>query len=364
MENATLRVKGLYIRGTMKFYEIFICFVLCLFSSLGIAQTRVIFINPGFVANNPTGPFWQNVSTVMDAAAKDLDIALKIHYANRDHIQMKKLVLDALNESPDFLVLVDEKSAVTKLLLSSPPSKTKIYFLLNTPTSVDLERLTRKGFNVVGSVIADNTHVGKALITSLIEKAKQSKGTIIALYGDTSTQASILRERGMLSVINRQHGLKLRERLYANWSELEAYRLTHGLAQRYPDLSIVWAANDAMAAGADRALNQLGIREKVAIGGINWDPQIEQLDISFGGHFMLGAYALIELINLQDQGSLVSPHKELPIFVPYNENYQKLLHAIYLKQIDTINFRVFTNSADSTLPFNMNTIRLEFEKNF
>lgn len=326
--------------------------------------TKVVFINPGFEINNPTGPFWQNVSKVALEAAKDLDFDLTIKYANRDHILMKELVSEALTQKPDYLILVDEKSVITRTLLANRPTSTKIHFLLNKPSSIELDRLKNKGYVISGSVVADNIKVGKDLMTQLITMAGQQKGDIFALLGDSSTPSSIEREKGLLSVLNRQHQLRLRERIYANWSEQEAFSSIYGLAQRYENLKIIWAANDAMAAGADRALKKLNMRDKVVIGGINWDPQAEQLDTSFGGHFLLGAYALLQIRDALDETPRQEPHETLTIFTPSSDKYKRIVTSLYSNSLAEINFREFSLNADQKSEFNVESISLMLEKKF
>lgn len=328
------------------------------------SKNKVVFVNPGYEANNPTGPFWQNVSNVMKQAAADLNLELSIKYANRDHILMKELVTEALLEKPDYLILVDEKSVITRALLANRPTSTQIHFLLNKPSSIDLDRLENKGYSISGSVVADNKKVGRNLMTELISLAGQQQGDILALLGDTSTPSSFEREKGLLSVLNRQHALKLRERVYANWSEQEAFSLVLGLAQRYQNLKIIWAANDAMAAGADRALKKLEIRDKVVIGGINWDPQSEQLDTSFGGHFLLGAYALVKLRDAIDGFETQTKHEEVDIFTPLSDKHKTLFRSLYSDGLSAINFREFSASADQKKELTVDVISQFYEKNF
>ena len=88
----------------------------------------------------------------MQNAAKDFDLDLTIHYANRNHIEMKSLVTKAIKAKPDMLILVDEKSVLTQQLLSlSPP--TPIYFLLNSPSKQELKLMSDHGINVAGSMV-------------------------------------------------------------------------------------------------------------------------------------------------------------------------------------------------------------------
>ena len=84
-----------------------------------------------------------------------------------------------------------------------------------------------------------------------------------------------------------------------NWSEEVAFNKLSGLSKR-SIIDIVWAANDPMAFGAQRALKQNNKHQIASVGGINWDlPQDgATIDISYGGHVILGGFAVVMVHDL------------------------------------------------------------------
>ncbi|WP_125781579.1 ABC transporter substrate-binding protein [Pseudoalteromonas rubra] len=330
--------------------------VLLLFVTFtGFAQTiSVTFINPGNKQANPTGAFWHNVTKVMEAAAHDLDIELTTLYAERNHIDMKKLAQQALSSPADYLILVDEKGVITDALLTVPGEHKRIAFLLNSPDKLALKRIAAKGIGVLGSVTPDNYQAGrilaKLLHESLPEGNRQAtdRHVMLALLGDVATNAAIEREQGLLGYTNRTYGVNLVERVDAQWSEQNAYELASGLLQRFPDTRLIWCANDAIATGAARAATDLKLRDQLHIGGINWDQGHENvIDISLGGHVLLGGYLLTEIRKFHNRKISAIGEQKIAIFQPYSENFRPLYQAIHGTGLNKIDFKQFTTGGQS-----------------
>ncbi|WP_170829087.1 MULTISPECIES: ABC transporter substrate-binding protein [Pseudoalteromonas] len=339
----------------------------CIFLMFAIpsaaAELKVTFINPGFSDDNPTGNFWLNVTAFMQAAAEDLNIDLSVMYANRNHIDMKKMVDKALSRDDHYLVLVDEKSVVAQALLSSQKTHDKIIFLLNAPTKQEQIRLRSKGFGILGNIVPDNFQAGRLLIQQLDSLVLRSKKNPVvnslALLGETATEAARQREQGLLSHSNRSYNLKLQQRIDANWSQQEAYRITKGLLKRFPETKLIWAANDAMAKGAAEAATKLSIRQQIRIGGVNWDKDHHKvLDASVGGHVTLGAFTLVKIADHFNDPANIIGDNELPIFKVYNNKYEPLYKAIHSKTLDKIDFRYFsiTHTSPTPKPFTLDNM--------
>lgn len=331
-----------------------ICFLLLTLPCYA-QQIKVTFVNPGFSQDNPTGNFWLNVSEFMQAAADDLNVELSILYADRNHIDMKRLINKALTRKDNYIVLVDEKSAATQALLTSTELHDKVIFLLNKPTKQEVMRLNARGFGILGSIIPDNYQAGRLLIQELEKHVTKSKKNptinTLALLGESATDAAKLREQGLLSYSNRSYYLKLLERVSANWSEQEAYTVAKGLLRRFDDTKVIWAANDAMATGAARAAQELNMRQHVIIGGINWDKdQHKKLNVSVGGHVSLGALAIIKIADFDADNKNYIGDLKLPIFKSYAPKYESLYQAIHNKELDKIDFRYFSYSHTTPAP--------------
>ena len=112
-------------------YSLFIIVVVSFFINAKIAfglEPSVVFINPG-----KTGEvFWDMVSDFMQQAGEQLNIDLTIYTAERDHIKMTQLAQKVANSAnaPDYMILVNEKGFVSRVLPNIPES-IKIILLNN-----------------------------------------------------------------------------------------------------------------------------------------------------------------------------------------------------------------------------------------
>lgn len=326
------------------------------------AKQSIIFINPGYENTNVTGPFWFEVSQLMHDAAKDFNLDLTVHYANRNHIEIKSLVAKAIKAKPDMLILVDEKNVLTQQLLSIKHITTPIYFLLNRPSEQELNRLMHHGFNIAGSIVPDNKQAGQLLADKLIKKSKQT-ADIFAINGDYTTQAALDREQGLKQSVLAHEKANISAKTVANWSASQAYRQSLGYFSHHSNINIVWAANDAMAIGAVAALDELNKRKDVLVGAFNWPLRAvaEKIDVTIGGHVTLGAFAIVNIHDLLNKHANGPIHQELAIFSNHNEQTLKLVEQIHSDNL-AINFRVFSKAHKNTLPFSVESILLETTK--
>ncbi|MBQ4875860.1 ABC transporter substrate-binding protein [Pseudoalteromonas luteoviolacea] len=326
---------------------------------------RVTFVNPGSGGINPTGNFWLNVSKVMNAVAQDTNIDLTVMYAERNHILMKDLTKQALESDADYLILVDEKRAITEVLLNSLKPHPNILFLLNSPNQLEINRLNAKGFGIKAAILPDNYQAGKELARELVhtvqkEAQNPESYSMLAFLGDVVTTAALEREQGLLSYTNRLSNIKVIDKVDAHWSQNRAHELARGLLRRYRDVELIWCANDAIAFGVNQAAIELGIRDKVKIGGINWDNgHVDKLDVSIGGHVFLGGYLLVELAKYQQGLIKYIGTQKVAIFRPYNPTLEPIYKAIHENNLNQIDFSQFVNQKK-----NYNIMTLNKELNF
>lgn len=355
-----------------KLYRL-ITYTCLLFSSYSINALEIIFINPGFsnsteANSNKTGDFWFHVSKIMQNAATDLDVTLTIKYANRNHILMKELIQQAINDKPDYLILVNEKNVTSQYLSKIDSNKVPIYFLLNRPSPASLEQLQKNGVNVVGSITPNNRVAGKSLMQQLYKKFTNKTKTpahTLALLGDYTTPASTLRTQGLMDFLVQTSKVTLTAKEVANWSEQEGYIKTMAYMQLAPEINIIWCANDAIAFGAKRALTQLNKQSQVIVGGINWDSAPNNaytLDISIGGHVLLGAHAIINLFdNHTDLKHWPLFHSTNDIFQPLNDTNKPLYNAINANNLAEIDFSQFSKTRPDKVEFTIENLLLALE---
>jgi len=315
---------------------------------------EVVFINPGYKHDNPTGPFWSNLSAFMQASAKQFDITLEIQYSGRDHLLMKRQILKTIAQQPDYVVLVNEKGAAEQFFPLLAKADIKVLFLLNPPNQSI--RLAKSPF-WVANLVPDHFQAGYQLAISLHQQAKTSHNkssfNLLAIHGDNATQASRLRKQGLMEYLKQVKGqIKLLDHINGNWSQAQAYQRSQAYFSRLKHVDMVWAANDPMAYGAYMALQEHQPQDikHTKFGGINWDyaqndPQQLPHLISLGGHMTLGAFAMAVIYDhyqLQKQQGI---ELKLNTFSEATTPSAKLLtRLIKLKQLERLDYTKFSQS--------------------
>ncbi|PTW61737.1 monosaccharide ABC transporter substrate-binding protein (CUT2 family) [Breoghania corrubedonensis] len=282
-------------------------------------RPRVVFVNPGVTGE----VFWTLVSRTMQEAADQFGIDLTIDVAERNRVRMKQLALATIHgaNKPDVLVLVNEEQASVELMKQADAHGIKVLMLLNDIVGDDRKQTGEPGQryrNWLGAIVPDNRGAGRRMAEALGRFAEDrgleapgdsGERPIIALYGDTVTPASIDRNGGLAEVLGEGGDrLTLDHALIADWDEDKAHDLVDRVLKHYARQGArrpvgVWAANDAMALGAIRALRENGLLAgtDVGVAGLNWSPAAlaaissGTLVTSDGGHFFAGAWAMVVL---------------------------------------------------------------------
>ncbi|MDP9920466.1 ribose transport system substrate-binding protein [Variovorax boronicumulans] len=208
---------------------------------------------------NQTNPFFQAVRLGADSAAKQLN-AKVTHYVptKPDSIpEQMSQVEDVIVKKPDAIVFtpVDYKAMV--------PAVAKINGA-KIPVVNVTDRSDSGSF--VAFVGASDYKLGLETGRYLI-KAMGGKGNLVVLEGVKGALTSIDRVRGLNEAVKEAPGIKLLASQPGNYQRLQALQVMENLMQSHPKIDGVFAANDAMAAGAIEALD--GANRKALVVGIN-----------------------------------------------------------------------------------------------
>lgn len=347
------------------FILIFFLFNLLCSATIYAREFSVVFLNPGYPDSNVTGDFWANVTDFMAAAAEDLNINLVTIYAYRNHVLMKSLTQQVIEQKPDYVILVNEKGIALNIFKEIAAHEIPVFMLLNTLSSDEYDLLSQDEKNLlIGSVTPDNYRVGRKLGDDLIKTYVQqsrhdsSNNTIkiLALQGDHTTPAAIARAKGFTDSLKIHKNINLIDSTVANWSKQQAYQKVKGMLQR-DRIDIIWTANDAMAFGAKQAVLEAKLIHQPIIGGINWDVSDEgyAIDISYGGHVTLGAYAITMLKDIDDKVmSDIEKYQMIDIFESSRSNHFPLFKTLLInKELSRYDFTHFNENSDAKMRFSI-----------
>jgi len=159
-------------------------------------------------------------------------------------------------------------------------------------------------------VAGDNTAFGK-IPAEYLAKTLNGKGNIVALRGIASTLDNE-RMDAFNAVLKNYPDIKLLDAQYGNWNRDDAFKVMQDYLTRFKQIDAVWAADDDMAVGVLKAIDQAKRTDiKIVFGGAGAkgmvktlidgkDPRI-QADVSYSPKFIYDAIKLTAEARLKEE---------------------------------------------------------------
>ena len=159
-------------------------------------------------------------------------------------------------------------------------------------------------------VAGDNTAFGR-IPAEYLAKTLDGKGNIVALRGIASTLDNE-RVNAFNEVLKNYPDIKLLDAQYGNWNRDDAFKVMQDYLTRFKQIDAVWAADDDMAVGVLKAIEQAKRTDiKVVFGGAGAkgmvktlidgkDPRI-QANVSYSPKFIYDAIKLTAEARLKDE---------------------------------------------------------------
>ncbi|HKR47051.1 MAG TPA: substrate-binding domain-containing protein [Paraburkholderia sp.] len=175
-------------------------------------------------------------------------------------------------------------------------------------------------------VAGDNTAFGK-IPAEYLAKQLGGKGDIVALRGIPTTLDNE-RWTAFTNVLKNYPGIKILDAKYANWNRDDAFKTMQDYLTRFKHIDAVWAADDDMAVGVLKAIDQAKRNDiKIVFGGagskdmvkrvMDGDPLIKA-DVSYSPKFIYDAIKLTAEARLQ--GKSLPPTTIIPSVLITKEN--------------------------------------------
>lgn len=159
-------------------------------------------------------------------------------------------------------------------------------------------------------VAGDNTAFGRIPAEYMV-KALNGKGDIVAMRGIATTLDNE-RMDAFKAVIDKHPGIHLLDAKYANWNRDDAFKTMQDYLTRFKHIDAVWAADDDMAVGVLKAIEQAKRTDiKIVFGGAGAkgmvktlmdgsDPMIKA-DVSYSPKFIYDAIKLTAEARLKGE---------------------------------------------------------------
>lgn len=219
----------------------------------------------GLVMKTLTNPFFIEMEKGARRAEKELGISLQVRTAAQETSieQQIQIVNDLIAAKVDAIVIApgDSQSLVASVKKATDAG----IKVVNIDNRLDAQALAAAGAPVIPFISVDN------------EAGAYKAGKFLAESVTTPTQAALLegirsadnarqRKEGAQRALLENKQIKLVASETANWKIDEAYNVTKALFAKHPDVRLLFAANDMMALGAVKYLQEKGLT-KVQVAG-------------------------------------------------------------------------------------------------
>ncbi|MEE4131834.1 ABC transporter substrate-binding protein [Pseudomonas viridiflava] len=268
----------------------------------------VVFISPGTESDG----YWRSYVRVMQSAARTTDMTLTVLYSDRDTRKLLAMARETLQGKarPDYLLFSNELNVAPEILRLSLGSGVKLFAVNNTLTADQIRiigDLPRRYPDFIGSLVGNDDEGGYLTAKRLISLYPRQPGggtvEMLAFSGTNTTPVSLYREQGLRRALAEHPEVHLRQIVLSGWLRYRALEQARVLFNRYPDIRLVWSANEQMAFGAMDALRERGGQPGrdvlfSAINGTSMSLQAQldgRLSVVATGHFTLGGWAIILL---------------------------------------------------------------------
>jgi ABC-type sugar transport system substrate-binding protein len=309
-------------------------------------RVKVTFLNPAFA----TDAFYGKFVHFGRLAAADLGVEFEVLAADSDLDRMRSQVraLTEKSDRPDYVLLVNSANVGAELVPQLSRAELPCFLVCEGFFLAERQLLGKPGQKHpfwLGNLLPDDEQAGYLLAERLIEAARERNAVgadgqihVLGLSGAYSA-AAIQRMSGLRRAVDSREDVVLDEAAPAMWVRETAARHTKGLLSRNKNATVIWAASDTMALGAEDEVVAAG-REpgrEIVVGGIDWSPSsLEKVETgrfaaSVGGHFLDCARAVVMLYD-HFNGTELEPESRSTFEVLTKRNCSR--YKVFFDQVD------------------------------
>ncbi|HEV7912331.1 MAG TPA: substrate-binding domain-containing protein [Albitalea sp.] len=295
----------------------------CTFAAFG-AQAQADKVNLGVAIPAATHSFTAGIVFWANQAKKDLE---KAHPGLKVTVKTAGGAPEQANQLQDLLTATKIDTLVIfpfeSAALTKPVAQAKAKGVYVTVVDRGLTDTSAQDAYVSG----DNTAFGR-IPAEYLAKALNGKGNIVALRGIPTT---IDNERmdAFNAVMKNHPGIKVLDAKHGNWNRDDAFKVMQDFLTRFKEIDAVWAADDDMAVGVLKAIEQAKRKDiKIVFGGAGAKSMVKtlmdgsnpliQANVSYSPKFIYDAIKLTAEARLK--GEKLPPSTIIPSVLITKEN--------------------------------------------
>jgi ribose transport system substrate-binding protein len=219
----------------------------------------------GLVMKTLTNPFFVEMEKGARRAEKEIGIVLKVKTAAQETSieQQIQLVEDLIADKVDAIVIAPgDSQRLVPALKKAAEAGIKV---INIDNRLDQETVAQAGMKPIPFVSVDN-EAGAYKVGQFLVKGITKPTELAVLEGIRSADNAKQRAQGARKAFLENKHVKLVASESANWKIDEGYSVTKEIFTKHPNISLIFAANDMMAIGAIKFLQESG-KPQVKVAG-------------------------------------------------------------------------------------------------
>ncbi len=202
-----------------------------------------------------TNPFFVEMEKGARRAEKELDVDLQVKTAAQETSieQQIQIVEDMITAKVDAIVIAPgDSQLLVPVLKKAADSGIKI---VNLDNRLDPEAVKQAGLKPIPFISVDNEKGAFGAAKYLVDSVSKPTEAVI-LEGIRSADNARQRMEGAKRAFAENKAIKLVASESANWKIDEGYTVTQKLFSKYPNIKLIFAANDMMGLGALKYLQE------------------------------------------------------------------------------------------------------------
>ncbi len=207
-----------------------------------------------------TNPFFVEMEKGARQAEKELGINLIVKTgAQETSVDQQITIIEELIQDKVKAILIAPADSVQLIPVLKKAQDAGI-IIINLDNQLDQQALEKVGLVNVPYISVDNEK-GAYLSAKYISDKVTSPAKAIILEGIPTAKNAQDRKTGAAKAFSENKNIQLAASATAHWKVDEAYQVTSQLFKQYPDIKLIFAANDMMAMGTLQYLKENGIKD-------------------------------------------------------------------------------------------------------
>lgn len=227
-----------------------LAFVFLLSAFPAFADDEYVFILKGL-----GNPYWRALSEGVKDTAKEKRIPYKIYSVVSDTAAEQQLNLchTALARKPKVMVVAAINAAVGLQCMKAAAEQGVI--VGDVDANISVEEAQKAKVPMAFTIGSDNYRIGQEVAKYIVSTTSKQNPKILVLEGAAGSITGEKRVAGFKdNIMKLWPKTQIMGSVSGEWERLRAMNVTNDYLQQYPDIDIIFAANDMMALGAIEAI--------------------------------------------------------------------------------------------------------------